>query len=307
MFSILLGKLLPLDVILFLGWLLVRFRVLRPEDSRVLSLLSLNLLMPCVILNALQMSFLSQAQQGLAISFAAVLAIHALLLPLNRWLHQPLRLDSVDQASILYPNVANLTIPLASAILGPESTIYTCPFIAIQLILLWSHGKSLLSGQRRFQLKAVLCNVNILAIGAGFVMFCTGWGLPEPLQNTVDILAGLFSPIAMLSTGILVGSMDLRKAVSHWQTWRTALLRLVGVPIVALGLCRILSLVFRGQSAQSALLVFYMICAMPPATSVTQLSQVYGQDAQHASEVNLLSTLLCIVTVPLMVTLYQLL
>lgn len=305
MFAIILGKLLSLNVLVCLGWLLVRFQVLEPKDSRVLSVLSLYLLMPCVILNSFQVTIIPQVRQGLAIALAAVVVTHALLLLLNRWLHKPLGLGGVDQASVLYPNVANLTIPLAGATLGPESAIYTSPFIAVQILLLWSHGKALLSGQRQFHLRAMLCNADMLAIGAGLVLLANGWTLPKPVQDMVDTLAGLFSPISMLSAGILVGHMNLKKVFSCWRTWRSSLLRLVGGPMVALGVCKIFSLCSRAQAAQNALLVVYMIWAMPPAISVIQFSQVYGQDARHASGINLLSTLLCILTLPLMLTLYQ--
>lgn len=305
MFSIILGKLLSLDALVCLGWLLVRFQVLEPKDSRVLSVLSLYLLMPCVILNSFQVTIIPQVRQRLAIALAVVVVTHTLLLLLNRWLHRPMGLDRVDQASVLYPNVANLTIPLAGTIWGPESAIYTSPFIAVQILLLWSHGKALLSGQRQLHLRAMLCNADMLAIGAGLVLLANGWSLPRPAQDMVDTLAGLFSPISMLSAGILMGHMNLKRVFFCWRTWRSSLLRLVGVPVVALAVCKIFSLCPWAQAGQDALLVVYMIWAMPPAISVIQFSQVYGQDTHHASGVNLLSTLLCILTLPLMVTLYQ--
>ena len=48
----------------------------------------------------------------------------------------------------------------------------------------------------------------------------------------------------------------------------------------------------------------FAICT-PSASTLTQMAQVYGKDADYASAINVVTTLLCIVTMPLMVALYQ--
>ena len=53
------------------------------------------------------------------------------------------------------------------------------------------------------------------------------------------------------------------------------------------------------------LLIVYLAVISPSAATVTQMSQVYGNDAGYASVINVLSTLLAIVTMPLMVMMYQ--
>ena len=47
------------------------------------------------------------------------------------------------------------------------------------------------------------------------------------------------------------------------------------------------------------------MCSSDLASSITQMAQVYHKDAQYASAINVVSTVLCVVTMPLMVTLYQ--
>ena len=44
----------------------------------------------------------------------------------------------------------------------------------------------------------------------------------------------------------------------------------------------------------------------PSASTITQMAQIYGKDADYASAINVVTTLLCIFTMPLMVALYQL-
>ena len=58
-------------------------------------------------------------------------------------------------------------------------------------------------------------------------------------------------------------------------------------------------------NGKDVLLVTVLAAVTPSATSITQLAQVHNKDAQYACAINVITTLLCIVTVPAMLTLYQ--
>ena len=58
------------------------------------------------------------------------------------------------------------------------------------------------------------------------------------------------------------------------------------------------------KTAGILLIVFLAIIA-PAASTVTQMSQVYGNDSRYASTINVLTTLGAIVTMPLMVLVFQ--
>ena len=55
----------------------------------------------------------------------------------------------------------------------------------------------------------------------------------------------------------------------------------------------------------TVLLISFLAAAAPTASSVTQLSQVYGGDSEYAGLINMISTLLCILTMPMMIFLFQ--
>ena len=70
MISILLvRKIAQLFLIMILGYLLVKLRILKTEESIVLSKLSLYLVMPAVILSAFQVDFKPEIQAGLILAF----------------------------------------------------------------------------------------------------------------------------------------------------------------------------------------------------------------------------------------------
>ena len=94
---ILAQQIAELFLILLIGCVLVKARLLKSADSRVLSVVMVYAVMPCVIINAFQVDYSPAVVTGLLYAFALAIALHALLLLLARLLH-PLRLDVIERA-----------------------------------------------------------------------------------------------------------------------------------------------------------------------------------------------------------------
>ena len=303
---LLIEKIFTLFLILLAGAALVRWRILSSRDSRILSLLLLYLLMPCVILNAFQVDFTPEVGGALALAFAASILIHVLLVAGNRLLKKPLGLDPVEQMSVIYPNAGNLIIPLVTSMLGGEWVIYTSAFITVQMVLIWTHGQSVLCGEGRFAWRKILRNPNMIAILAGIFLFATRLRFPGPVDDAITSLGSMVGPASMLLTGMLIGGMDLRRMLSHRRLWLVAGLRLIAVPLLTLALIKYSGITSLLPGGADVLLVTFLATCSPSASSVTSMAQVYGKDADYASAINVATTLCCIVTMPLMVALYTL-
>ena len=91
----------------------------------------------------------------------------AVLIVVVGFLGKVLKLDGVEETSLIYSNAGNLIIPIVTAILGKEWVIYTSAFLSVQLFLLWSHAKMKLCGEKGIDLKKILTNINMIAIFAG--------------------------------------------------------------------------------------------------------------------------------------------
>ena len=78
---------------------------------------------------------------------------------------------------------------------------------------------------------------------------------------------------------------------------------------IAIGFCLLLGysgLASLVPDGESILLISLLAASAPAASNVTQIAQVYGHEGDYASAINVVTTLLCIFTMPLMVALYQL-
>lgn len=306
MIGILINKILSMALMMLIGAILVRFGILRADDSRVLSALSLYIILPCVILTSFQVDFTAEVKSGLLLALTAAVIIHIALILLNTLLGKLLRLDAVEQASIIYSNAGNLIVPLVTALLGKDQVIYCCAFICVQMILLWSHGKTLLCGEKGIDIKKIVTNINMIAIFIGIALLLTGLRFPAIIEDTLESMSGMVGPAAMLITGMIIGGHSVKALLHNRRLWLTTVLRLVVIPLLVLIFLKFSGIAQIVPGGREVLLVTFLAVITPSASTITQLAQVYGQDADYAGSINVLTTILCIVTMPVMVALYQL-
>lgn len=306
MVLLLLEQIVQLFLCIVLGWLLVQLRLLKPEDSRVLSKVCLYLVTPCVIINAFQIQRTPELLQGLTLSLGAAIGIHVLFFIATALLCCPLHLTPVEQASLIYTNSGNLIIPLVTAVLGSEWVIYCSMFQLVQQFPMWSHCRIILSGDRNISLKKILLNVNIVSVLVGVLLFLLNLSLPSVIAGTMKSIAATIGPLSMFVAGMLMGDQDLLAVLRIRSIWKVAFLRLIVLPLVVLGILKYSGLASLVPDGESILLISLLAASAPAASNVTQIAQVYGHEGDYASAINVITTLFCIGTMPLMVLLYQL-
>ena len=109
--SILLAQqIAQLFLILIMGYAVVKAGLLKASDSKVLSVVMVYLVTPCVIINAFQINDTPEIRKGLLYSMAIAAAIHVVLLGISALLSRPLKLDAVEQVNVIYSNAAALVI-----------------------------------------------------------------------------------------------------------------------------------------------------------------------------------------------------
>ena len=207
----------------------------------------------------------------------------------------------------IYSNAGALVIPLVQALLGSEYVIYSCAFIIVQTVLIWTHANACLQGSFSFQWKKLLENVNILAILAGMLLYLTHWQLPGMLQNTVTSMGSMIGPIGMLLAGMAIAESPLKKVFCTKRNYLVAALRLLVCPLVILLLlwvCHAQTFVVDGKNI---LMTVYLAAITPACATTTSMAQLYDRDAAHSSALYVLTTLLSIITMPVMIGLFDLL
>lgn len=300
----LLYKIMQLFVFMVFGFGLARLKVVKSADSTALSKISLYLLMPSAIINAFDFKITLEIAKGIGLAFAAAIMLHIVYFLLDKLCLKTLRPNSVERASVMYSNAGNLIIPIVTFVLGEEWVLYSTAFLSVQLVFLWTHGIKIFAPNERLNIKKILLNINIIAIAVGVCLMLFGLKLPAFAKDIVSSLGGMIGTVGMLIAGIVAASLDFKKVFRNKRLYKTAFLRMIIYPIISLFILKLFS--FIGiQNSDKILLITFLAAMTPTAATVMQFAQIKGKDADYATAINIVTTIICIATMPLFVALYN--
>lgn len=304
---ILLEQITQLFLILIMGYILVKSGMVKSSDSKIVSVIVVYLATPCIIINSFQVDYTPQVRTGLIYAFAVAAAVHLLFLLFTFLIRKPLRLDCIEQATLIYTNAGILVIPLVNALLGSDYVVYSCAFIVVQVILLWTHGCALVSGQTKPDWKKVLLNVNILSIFVGALLFLLRIPLPKVISGTLETCGSLLGPLGMLLAGMVIADAPLKDLFTKKRNYLPTAIRLLVYPLLLLLLFKTTGIARLIPDGKNLLMIVYLASVTPVCAALTSIAQFYDQDAFHASSLYVLSTICSIATIPVMIGLFDVL
>lgn len=302
---LLMEQIVELFIMIFMGFAIVKAGIVKDEESKVLSKIVLYLVIPCVIVNAFQVDYTAQTVKGLMIAFVASVILQIILLIIVAVMGKVLSLNEVEVASVYYSNSGNLIVPIVTFILGKEWVLYGCVFMSVQLVFLWTHCKKIISRERSYDWKKIVLNINMISIAVGVVFFFTRIRMPEVIDNTIGAVGNMIGPASMIVTGMLFAGMNLKQIFVNKRVYFVSFLRMLIVPLIALVLIKGSRLANLSADAPKIMLIVFLAVITPSASTVTQMCQVYGNDSQYASAINVVTTLSAIITMPVMVLLFE--
>lgn len=302
---LLMEEIVKLFVIMFMGYAVVKAGLMKSSESKSVSVILVYLVIPCVIIKAFQVDYTPDVQKGLFLAIAATVAVHILFLLITVPLKKIFQMDVIEQATSIYSNAGILVIPLVQELLGQDYVIYSSAYIAVQLILLWTQGKNMLCEEEKLEWKKIFLNVNIISIIAGIVLFLFRIKLPAGVQDVLGMMNNMIGPLGMLLAGMAIAEVPLKSIFTKKRNYLSVALRLLLYPVLGLFLMKAIQIVVNLENSSQILLTVYLACVTPACASVTSMAQLYDKDAAYASSLYVLTTLLSIVTMPVMVYLYE--
>lgn len=200
-------------------------------------------------------------------------------------------------------NVGYFGMPIVMA-LFPEHPVAACYVTMTMLsldVLLFTVGIYCVSGDRK-QISVRSALLNPASIGLYIVLpfYFTGLGvkLPDTVKNCVQSLAGMAAPLSMIVLGIRLASGSLKDIFTERKTYVATVLKLIVFPVFSYGLLYFLPFTNVFKS------VILVLCAAPTSSVGLSLAELHGGGQRLAANTLLLSTIFCIVTLPVMVWLF---
>ena len=298
-------QILSFFIMMTMGFALVKTHLLRSEDSKILSVLMFYVIIPCTIIRSYQIDLTNEVKAGFGLAVLAAFLIHFALIVIVTVLKRIFSLDGVEVASITYSNAGNLVIPLLTALMGDEYVIYASAYICVQLLFIWTHGRIAISGQKGIGLREVLLNWDLMAAFLGAFLMFAKIRLPGPVQDAMGGIASTIGPVSLIMIGMLLAGVDPGKLFREKKLYLTVFLKMLPVPLLVMAVLKVLNLAALIPDGKTIIYISFLAVMTPTAAMVTQIAQIFDNRPEYASAINTLTTLTCIVTMPLLTALYM--
>ena len=139
----------------------------------------------------------------------------------------------------------------------------------------------------------------------GLVLFLFRIQLPNVIATCVSGFGNMITPASMLVIGMAIGNVDLKWVFKQKRPYLICFFRLIFYPILGVLGFGILGQMGIHPDVEYILMIVLLATAAPAAAMITQLAQLYNKDVKYASVINVMSVIFCIVTMPVMVMLYE--
>ncbi len=301
--SNLVNRQLMLFVLIAIGFLFGKLGYLEEKARRFLSELVVKLLMPCNLLTVLMVEAISDTQlRNFLLAMAAGFLFEGLYFLLSKPLARPCLQEEKTpfRYAVTSPNAAFMGIPIITGIYGSEGMLYLAALLIPVNVFMYFFGLRLYLPKEgpRPSLVTQLLHPAMIAVVIGFTMLATGLRPPLFLRETIVSLGACTTPISMVLIGGILATVELKTIFSRSNFYYCGL-RLLILPLITL----VAVVLLRLPPMVAGVLV--LIMGMPAAVSTAALATTYNNNAAFASKMIFLSTVLSLLTLPVLAVLLQ--
>lgn len=295
------AKVAVILILIVVGYLTTKKGMLTDRGTGEITSLLLKIVTPCVIVNSFigSSSGLGGYDMLMAVVLPAVWTAIAIGISLLVFRKETPERQKVLRFAIIFSNTGFMGIPLVQGIVGDTGVIYASFGVVVFNVVCWTYGYSMMSGGARLNLKTLLLNPGVIGLAFGLPIYFFQIHLPQVLAEPLAALAALNTPLAMLVIGSYIAKVDVHSFVSDRNVYKVSFLRLVAAPALYL-------LVLALARPNEELFVSSMIqAAAPVAANAVLFAVQYKRDSALASKLVAVSTVLSVLTIPLMTVLAQ--
>ncbi|NCA79626.1 MAG: AEC family transporter [Sphingobacteriia bacterium] len=295
-------QVLILFILISIGLIATKAKMINEKAVKGMTNIVLYFVTPCVIIKSFQRTLDSEMVKNLVSVFLIAILIHVLSIILA---HLIIKDNDESRCRVLrfgvvFSNCGFMSLPLQQAILGDDGVFYGAVYVATFNIVVWSYGLLLMSGNRNtISLKKVAINPGIIGVIVGVLLAILPMKLPIVVLQPIEYLSALNTPLPMLIIGFYLAKLDFKNIFKDAKRYGAIFLRLVVVPLISIGFMYACGV--RGD----VLVVCAIASSAPTAATSTMFSTKFKRDTALSAELVSISTLISLITMPLIVGLSQ--
>lgn len=298
MFILIFEQLLKMFFIMLLAFVCYKIKLVDQNGNKTVSNLLLLVVNPILIITVYQTEYDPELVRGLLFAFAAAAATHILGIVISTLLIRAK--DGTDYCierfNAMYSNCGFIGIPLIGSVLGDTGVFYLSAYMVMFNLFSWTHGVTLM--EKKFSLKSLkdgLISPMFIATIVAVLLFFLRLEIPSVLLDSMNYIADMNTPLAMMVAGFSVAQADIGKMCRNLRLYYTSAIKLILFPLCTLPLL----MLFHLPTVVSMTILIAAAC--PSATTGTMMAIRYKQNYTYSSEIFSMTTVLSVVTMPMLV------
>ena len=198
-------------------------------------------------------------------------------------------------------NVGFFGVPLLEYFLAeyPFAPVFSQIFSLTMNIVAWTLGLYVISTDKSFiRPKKFLTIPLVLAMFIAYPMCLLGWHFPPVVGEMIERLGRMSTPLCMIILGMRLATVKVKALVTDWRALLASVTKMIAFPIFTFFIMLLLPIDPYVRAS-----IFLLACC-PCASMIQSLSELIGQGQKQAANTVLISTILCVVTIPIMSELF---
>ena len=300
------------------GFIFSKIKLIPQNTASILSNIVLYCCQPVLMFNAFQKTaFNPNIGVNMLIVLGVSVVIHFIMIGLVCLIMKDKGVDkkvACMRFASVFSNCGFMGFPFLQALFGGtgligEILIYGAVVNAVFTVLTWTVGVYMMSkDKKQVSFKRIITTPSIIATILGFLVFLIvkvplvdlavqGGTLDfiiEKFMTSLGYISEMITPLSMFVIGTRLANVSFKKMVLNKNAYITSIFKLVVMSLVSM-----LLVVFLPVSQTVKYTVFFLL-SMPSATNTVLYATRFNKDADEASVYVLTTTILCILTIPLM-------
>lgn len=288
-----------LMLMLIVGIILRKTKIVTNEVSKGLSNILMNLTLPFMILYSFNLKFSADMLKKGIMMLLYSIAIHIILIILSKLLYLKFENSkkSVLKFATVFSNCGFVGFPVTQGIFGSIGVFYTSIFLISFNVFIWSYGVMLFSSKSDLKsIKKNLINTPIIFTALGIIIFLFSIKLPSPVLKTLESIGNMTTPISMLIIGAMLADVKLKDVFKGFDIYYLNFVKLIVAPLLVCVMLKMLG------SDKTLLYICVILVSMPTASLIGVFAEKYNADKITSSKCVFLTTILSIITIPIVVS-----
>ena len=302
---------LTLFAIVVVGYIAGKLGYMGGTFDKKLSKVVIDITCPALILSSAMTGELPDRRYilpllGISVLTYVLLTGVALLLP--RFLTKKKDDEGVIGFAMMFGNVGFMGYPIVASIFGHEAVFYAAVLNVVNTFTVFTVGTMLIVGKnqstveekemsQKKMLRKVLYSTPMLSAYLTMLIVALEIkDIPEFISQPLTMIGNITVPAALLIIGSSMSQLPLRALLGNGTIYTTTLMRLAVLPVGIHYLTTLLGF------SSFVVGINTVVIAMPVATYGTILCLRHGKDTTLITEVTFITTLLAMISIPLLVT-----